>query len=722
MKDKTILLVEDDILVGMREERDLKEYGYRVIRVQSGEAAVDLFSNPSETSIDLVLMDIDLGKGMLGTEAAAFILDKADIPIVFLSSHTDQKIVYKTEKISSYGYVVKDSGITVLNASINMAFRLFESRQNSRNLERVVAALPTHVFRVREESGKYIVVLSEGDIAKKYRITTDEARGKELTGIFTEEHCHSALHYYKRAFAGEEPFFELRVGDSWLNTRLSPYTYDKTGKVTEIIGYSTDITYRKQMEEKLRRSEELLKRTEELTGVGGWEFDLAEQKMTWTDEVFRIYGLEPNEHDPNDIGQDIAFYSAEEQKKIEQAFFQAAEEGIPYDLELQFTSADGRRKWVRTLGTPVRREDRIVKVVGNLMDITDRKQIEEELRTERNRAQLFFDVAGIMFVVLNREGTITLMNRRGCEILGLPYEELIGKNWFDNFIPPENRTAVKKVFGEIIADRLAPREYYENPIINGGGVERQIYWHNAVLRDSEGLISGTLSSGLDITDRLGIEEDLQKALHEKQALLDELQHRIKNSFSMITSMIHLMKSEHQSDSVRAVLDELEGRTRAISEMYALLHQSDSVTEVRLDAYLNTIISSFPTIPEGISLVRKLDPITISAKHAVPLGIILTELTTNSLKYAFPDNRSGQISIFLEKTEHGGLLKVDDDGVGLPADIDAAQTDSVGLLLIRVLAEQIGAQLALENNGGVHCSLDFEITAPPHTRKPSPFYK
>src|SRR6056297_1805964 len=113
-KDKTLLLVEDEILIAMQEQKDLEDFGYHVRSVYSGEEAVELFSGPEESDIDLILMDIDLGSGILGTEAASLILKKKEIPIVFLSSRIEPDIVEKTEKVSSYGYVVKNSGTTVL--------------------------------------------------------------------------------------------------------------------------------------------------------------------------------------------------------------------------------------------------------------------------------------------------------------------------------------------------------------------------------------------------------------------------------------------------------------------------------------------------------------------------------------------------------------------------------------------------------------------------------
>ena len=152
---KKILLVEDEILIAMLTKSHLESYGYIVENVSSGEEAIDLIQ--SKENIELVLMDIDLGDGIRGTDAAKEILAKHDLPLLFLSSHTEKEIVETTEKITSYGYVVKNSSVTVLDASIKMAFRLFEEKEKSKAIEQnlrkhqVELQMQIEEFRVHQE-------------------------------------------------------------------------------------------------------------------------------------------------------------------------------------------------------------------------------------------------------------------------------------------------------------------------------------------------------------------------------------------------------------------------------------------------------------------------------------------------------------------------------------------------------------------------------------------
>ncbi|HQO23408.1 MAG TPA: response regulator, partial [Spirochaetota bacterium] len=130
----SLLLVEDEVIIAMSEKMELENYGYTVHHVTSGEKAVQSVVENIHT-IDLILIDIDLGSGIDGTQAAEQILKIKDIPVVFLSSHTEPEIVEKTERLTSYGYVVKNSGIVVLDASIKMAIKLFKEKNERRKIE-----------------------------------------------------------------------------------------------------------------------------------------------------------------------------------------------------------------------------------------------------------------------------------------------------------------------------------------------------------------------------------------------------------------------------------------------------------------------------------------------------------------------------------------------------------------------------------------------------------
>ncbi|MBN2211698.1 MAG: PAS domain S-box protein [Sedimentisphaerales bacterium] len=165
---------------------------------------------------------------------------------------------------------------------------------------------------------------------------------------------------------------------------------------------------------------------------------------------------------------------------------------------------------------------KIREVIVTFSDITRRKQAEEAIRHERDRAQHYLDIAGVIIVALDAQGCITLINRRGCRILERSQEQLVGKSWFDVCVPEAQSGDVKKVFERLMAEEVKPAEYYENDICTPSGLKRTIAWHNNLLRDEAGAIIGTLSSGEDITERLAIEEKLRVSEREKTTILDSM--------------------------------------------------------------------------------------------------------------------------------------------------------------------------------------------------------
>lgn len=157
-----------------------------------------------------------------------------------------------------------------------------------------------------------------------------------------------------------------------------------------------------------------------------------------------------------------------------------------------------------------------------IRDITERKWTEEALREEKNRAQKYLDIAAVALVIINAKKEVTLINQKGCEILGYEQKEIVGKNWFDNFIPERNRNEVKSVFQKLIAGKVEPVEYFENPILTNNNEERIIAWHNTILNDEKGNIIGTLSSGEDITERMQVEEALRESEKKYRGILESI--------------------------------------------------------------------------------------------------------------------------------------------------------------------------------------------------------
>lgn len=188
MEAKTILLVEDEALIALLETRQLEEVGYTVIHVSTGEAAVALVRD-GPGSVDLILMDIDLGRGMDGTAAAQEILSRREIPLLFLSGHQEKELVDKTEQITNYGYVVKNSAFAVLYASIKMAFRLFDARrslgQKGMEIEAANEELRVTIESLEEVNRELLA--SEDKFSKAFHLNPDSININRLAdGLYLD--------------------------------------------------------------------------------------------------------------------------------------------------------------------------------------------------------------------------------------------------------------------------------------------------------------------------------------------------------------------------------------------------------------------------------------------------------------------------------------------------------------------------------------------------------
>ncbi len=178
----------------------------------------------------------------------------------------------------------------------------------------------------------------------------------------------------------------------------------------------------------------------------------------------------------------------------------------------------------------LKRTDELRKVNEELLrEIAEHKRVEESLKQEKAKAQKYLDIAEVMFVVINADQRVNLINKKGCEILGYEEHEVIGKNWFDNFVPERIKDEIKTVFGRLIAGEVKPVEYYENPVLTKSGEEKLIAWHNTIVQDEDGKIIGTLSSGEDITERKKAEDNLRKSEQSYKELAERLSNALNEA-------------------------------------------------------------------------------------------------------------------------------------------------------------------------------------------------
>jgi len=208
--------------------------------------------------------------------------------------------------------------------------------------------------------------------------------------------------------------------------------------------------------------------------------------------------------------------------------------------ELYAIRADGSQFPVE-IGLNFVKSDSGLLVISTIIDITERKYAESRLQEERERAQNYLDIADVILLAINRNGEVTLINKKGCELLGCCEEEIVGKNWFDNFLPYRTRDKIRDVFQKIISEKPKKLEFHENVVISKSGKLKTILWHNTALTDNDGNIVGTLSSGVDITER----KETERLLLNREESLKEIMENTSDAIIAFdeTGVIETMNRE-----------------------------------------------------------------------------------------------------------------------------------------------------------------------------------
>ncbi len=619
---KTILLVEDEAIVALSEKKVLEAEGYRVQIASNGETAVE-YIRDNRVPVDLVLMDIDLGTGIDGTEAAQKILDIRPVPILFLTSHTEREFVAKAERISSYGYVVKHTGDLVLIASVKMAFRLAEANQ------RIAQELED---RIRAENAQ-------------------------------------------------------------------------------------------------RRSESRLKRAELAARLGNWELDLATGKITGSEGATKIYGLSG----PDFPYEEIKTIPLPEYRPLlDRALKELVQEGKPYEVEFQIRSADtGEIKDIHSVAfyEPERRI-----VFGVIQDVTAQKRTEKALRDAETLWRFALEGAGHGVWDWHIPSNRVYFSPQWKRMLGYQEEEIENRyeEW-ETRVHPEDLPKALKALEDLLNHRV---ELYqlEHRLRCKDGSYRWILDRGKVMEwGTDGKAIRAVGTHTDITERMEAEERIRFLLQEKELLLRETHHRILNNLSVIRSLLSLQANEVTSPEAVQTVREAQGRIDAMRILYERLFRSKVQKYVSAHSYLEDLVKDIREIfPLGSRVRIKVegDDFPFSPRQAVPVGIIINELISNALKYAFPDKRKGNILIRLHEKEEKLCIQVEDDGVGFseaqqsPDGVyrlscgsqggdtplpETMERKGFGLELVSVLVEQLNGSCVMESRAGKGSRYLMEFT-------------
>jgi two-component sensor histidine kinase len=222
---------------------------------------------------------------------------------------------------------------------------------------------------------------------------------------------------------------------------------------------------------------------------------------------------------------------------------------------------------------------------------------------------------------------------------------------------------------------------------------------------------------VDITDRMEAQEELRMSVREKETLLREVHHRVKNNLQIIASLLHFQAKKVKDPEDLVVFNEGRNRLRAMILVHERLYKSPGLAQIEFGGYLEALVQdlwhSYSAAVGGrISVHVAADPIALPIESALPCGMIVCELLTNSIKYAFPGERRGKIRVTLTTADERVILTVSDDGIGLPSDFNPTQARTFGWQLIHNLAAQLGASLSATGGKGTQVDLQFSKLCTP----------
>jgi two-component sensor histidine kinase len=227
--------------------------------------------------------------------------------------------------------------------------------------------------------------------------------------------------------------------------------------------------------------------------------------------------------------------------------------------------------------------------------------------------------------------------------------------------------------------------------------------------NSDGTINTVQIISRDITDLKEAEEAVKKSLEDKEMLLREIHHRVKNNMQIISSLLNLQRSYIQDPNTDSILQESQDRVKSMAMVHEKLYETPELSHINVDDYIRKLTQNLflsYRVQSGINLEMNFDDIYISTDTAIPLGLLINELVSNSLKHAFVGRDHGTITISVSEIENGYQLMVGDNGWGIPEGFDYTQTDTLGLQLVNSLLDQINGTLFLETGKGTKFIIRF----------------
>lgn len=500
-------------------------------------------------------------------------------------------------------------------------------------------------------------------------------------------------------------FYEPHL-NAYLEVRAIP-KFDSNNRQAGLIQVARNITGRKQMELSLHESSQKLKILFQAAPVAIFVLDTEANVTMWNTAAEQIFGWTAEEV----VGKPYPLVPPDAWKELSERFKKLLSGDTLSGAELKRLRKDGSLVDVSLFLSPLRNaQDEVCAAIGVAMDISSRKQAQDALVETKERYRCLVEYSPYGIAIHDGE-RFMFVNDAGSTMLGAETPEtLIGMPVMD-FIHPDEREAGKKCIEEVLSQgRIFSRFEMKVVRLDGEVADFEMAAIPFVFQN----IAAVHLIATDVSDRKLAEEKLRVSLLEKEVLVKELHHRVKNNLQVIYALLGLQSRYLRDERDVAIFIESQNRVRTLALINEELFLSENLTQIdfaacirRLSAHLYDSYGSEPiSIEHHIAAGDMFD-----IDMAVPCGLIINELVCNSLKYAFPDrtNTAGKVCIDLDKEADRYILRVSDNGVGLPAGLDFSNATSLGFRLVKILANQICASIDITTEKGTQFIISFNCT-------------
>jgi PAS domain S-box-containing protein len=405
------------------------------------------------------------------------------------------------------------------------------------------------------------------------------------------------------------------------------------------------------------------------------------------------------------IGSDFSDYFTEPVKAKED-YRQVFKEGFVRDYTLEIQHKDGHVTPVLYNASVYRDESgNVVGVFAAARDITEYKKAEDALRESEEKYRDIFEESFDGLFITSPEGKILDMNKKGIEMFGYnTKEEILNLDLVhDAYSDPNDR---KKIFPMVNEQGSAEYEV----VVKKKNGDKMITRCSLIAVKDKGVITTYRGIIRDITESKKTENEIKKSLEEKEVLLREIHHRVKNNLQIIASLLHLQEVSEEEKEIVDVLKESEGRVKSMAMVHEKLYQSPTFSDINFKQYIEKLVYDILytyKIPTGtIKTNMIIEEINLNIDTAIPLGLIVNELVTNSVKHAFPQSE-GTIIIKLKSLDEQMELTIADNGIGLSKDLDLEKTETLGIKIVNSLVNQIDGKIKLDRTNGIEFKITFK---------------